>query len=96
MIESEVGVDIRKSLFYTLAERKWPLIGMEALGMNLEDIFITIVDQSSAKARYERRAQRTRTSQGSIESEIAKNIMAKTEKDKAELSDLFGDDQNNG
>ena len=95
MIESEVGVDIRKSLFYTLAERKWPLIGMEALGMNLEDIFITIVDQSSTKARYERRAQRTR-SQGSIEAEVAKNIMAKTEKGDAELSDLFGDGKDNG
>ena len=40
MIESEVGVDIRKSLFYTLAEKKWALIGLEAMGMSLEEIFI--------------------------------------------------------
>lgn len=46
MIESEYGVDIRKKLFYQLAERNWPLVGMEALGMNLEDIFITVVDKS--------------------------------------------------
>ena len=32
MIESEVGVDIRKSLFYTLAEKNWPLVGLESLG----------------------------------------------------------------
>ncbi len=46
MIESEYGVDIRKKLFFSLAERGWPLIGMEALGMNLEDIFITVVDKA--------------------------------------------------
>ena len=46
MIESEYGVDIRKKLFFQLAERGWAIIGMEALGMNLEDIFITVVDKS--------------------------------------------------
>ena len=46
MIESELGVDIRKKLFYQLSERGWPLIGLEALGMNLEDIFISVVDKS--------------------------------------------------
>ena len=46
MIESEMGVDIRKKLFFSLAERGWAIIGMEALGMNLEDIFITVVDKS--------------------------------------------------
>lgn len=45
-LESEVGTDIRKRLFATLAERNWPLVGLEALGMSLEDIFITIVDDS--------------------------------------------------
>ena len=45
-IESEYGVDIRKNLFYTLAEKGWPLIGMEALGMSLEDIFISLVELS--------------------------------------------------
>ncbi len=46
MIESEYGVDIRKKLFYRLAESNMPLIGMEALGMSLEDIFITVVNKS--------------------------------------------------
>ena len=89
MIESEVGVDIRKSLFYTLAERKWPLIGMEALGMSLEDIFITIVDQTSTKVRYERRSQKAHRSQNTIEAEVAKNMIAKAEDRGSELSDLF-------
>ncbi len=91
-VESEVGVDIRKSLFYTLAEKNWPLIGMEAMGMSLEDIFIAIVDQtSSQKPRYERKG--ARRGRESTENELAKKIVQKTEKPaESELSGLFGDD----
>ena len=51
MIESEPGVDIRKNLFYTLAEKGWPLIGLECVGTNLEDIFISIVDGGGEDTR---------------------------------------------
>ncbi len=95
-IESEVGVDIRKSLFYTLAEKKWPLVGMEALGMSLEDIFITIVDQTSQKSRYERRDTKARRAQQhsktSIETQIAKSMLEKASAEKSELSDVFDED----
>lgn len=94
-IESEVGLDIRKSLFYTLAEKNWPLIGMEALGMSLEDIFIAIVDQAAPKARYERKNARTRNtrSKGEAEREIAKNLREASEKKQGgEYSALFGSD----
>ena len=61
MIESEPGVDIRKNLFYTLAERGWPMIGLEAVGMNLEDIFISIVDSgNSIDSRRNRRPRKTK------------------------------------
>ena len=76
MIESAVGVDIRKSLFYTLAERGWPLIGLESLGMNLEDIFITIVDTTDGGKRE--RVRRGKSGRSTIESEVAKNIMKNT------------------
>ncbi len=94
-IESEVGVDIRKNLFYTLAEKNWPLVGMEALGMNLEDVFIAIVDQSSPKSRYERRSRSGSKSRASaLEQEVAKSVMSKTEqKQGGEFSALFGDDE---
>ena len=96
MIESDVGVDIRKSLFYTLAEKKWPLVGMEALGMSLEDIFITIVDQTSQKSRYERRDTRARRAQqhskSSIESQIARSMLEKANAEKSDLADVFEDD----
>ena len=95
-IESEVGVDIRKSLFYTLAEKKWPLVGMEALGMSLEDIFITIVDQTSQKSRYERRDTKARRAQQhsktSIETQIANSMLEKASAEKSELSDVFDED----
>ncbi len=75
MIESEVGIDIRKNLFYTLAEKNWPLIGMEALGMSLEDIFINIVDKSEEK-KNARRTSRVRRS--SAERDIADEIIKNT------------------
>ena len=96
-IESEVGVDIRKNLFYTLAEKNWPLVGLEALGMSLEDVFIAIVDQTSPKNRYERKTARTRsnTVKGETEREIAKNLVENIgKKQGGEFSALFGGDEN--
>ena len=48
-IESERGVDIRKPLFYAMSERGWPIIGLEAVGMNLEEVFIKIMDADLAR-----------------------------------------------
>ncbi len=90
-IESEVGVDIRKNLFYTLAEKNWPLVGMEAIGMSLEDIFIAIVDQGAPKSRYERRSSRKTDAV-----EVAQQVMSKADqKQGGEFSALFGDDSEN-
>ena len=94
-IESEVGVDIRKSLFYTLAERNWPLVGMEALGMSLEDIFIAIVDQSAPKNRYAQRENRPKSRGGrsDVEQQVAKQAVENAgKKQGGEFSALFGDD----
>ncbi|MBE6618891.1 MAG: ATP-binding cassette domain-containing protein [Ruminococcaceae bacterium] len=44
LVESEPGIDIRKPLFNTLASKNYAIIGIEALGINLEDIFIAVVD----------------------------------------------------
>jgi len=92
-VESEIGVDIRKNLFYSLAERNWPLIGMEALGMSLEDIFIAIVDQSSNKKKYERRDAKKRATAGrtSTEQTVAQTILEKASPEKEQFSALFGD-----
>ena len=44
VLEAEKGVDVRKPVFYTLSEKNFPMIGMEPLGMNLEEVFIKIMD----------------------------------------------------
>ena len=98
MIESDYGVDVRKKLFYTMAERGWAIIGLEALGMSLEDIFITIVDQTGTKARYERKTKASNQMKNAAEAEVAKKMIEKktvapnSEVEK-KFSALFGDDE---
>ncbi|MBE6691827.1 MAG: ATP-binding cassette domain-containing protein [Ruminococcaceae bacterium] len=43
LIESQERIDIRKPLFYALAGKGWPLIGLEGVELSLEDIFIRLV-----------------------------------------------------
>lgn len=91
MIESEVGVDIRKNLFYTLAEKGWPMIGLEALGMSLEDIFITIVDKSNERKTTARRTGTKGNQKAtSLERDMAMSIMDKTAR--AQKSEFDRDD----
>ncbi len=89
MIESAVGVDIRKTLFYTLAERGWPLIGLESLGMSLEDIFISIVDAGEKKKNE--KLPRTKARRGTdTERDVAAQIMKKTaETQKSAAKSIF-------
>lgn len=46
LIESEERVDARKPLFYTLASKGWPLVGLEGMELSLEDIFIRLVGEN--------------------------------------------------
>ncbi len=57
LIESEQGVDIRKTLFFSLAQNNWPLVGLEPVGENLEDVFIKLVDRSDIKKTSKGRRQ---------------------------------------
>ena len=93
MIESEPGVDIRKKLFFTLSERGWAMIGLEALGMSLEDIFITVVDKTEeeknssrhSKGNAQRRVRRSRTA---LESQLADNLVKDAEQKREEASEM--------
>ncbi|MBQ8432953.1 MAG: ATP-binding cassette domain-containing protein [Clostridia bacterium] len=90
MIESEMGIDIRKKLFFSLAERGWAIIGMEALGMNLEDIFITVVDKSeeikltrsNVKNRITRRQRGKEKS--ALEQELGESLYESAQRQRAE------------
>lgn len=56
IIESAAGIDIRKPLFFMLAEKGWPLIGIEALGISLEDIFISMTDRPGGALRKKKKS----------------------------------------
>ena len=45
LIESEENLDVRKSIFYAMAEKRWPIIGMDVMGMDLEDVFIALTSK---------------------------------------------------
>jgi ABC-2 type transport system ATP-binding protein len=51
LIESEDRVDVRKPLFYTLASKGWPLVGLEGMELNLEDIFIRLIGEQQRKGK---------------------------------------------
>ena len=50
-LETERGVDVRKPLFYAMAERNWPILGLEAVGMNLEEVFVRITERADRQGR---------------------------------------------
>ncbi len=56
VIECEVGVDVRKLLFASLAEKGWPLMGLEEKTVTLEDVFISIVDNKYDEVEEKKRA----------------------------------------
>ena len=65
VIECESGADVRKKLFFTLAQKNLAMIGLEAIGMNLEDVFTSVVEQTekekiAEKARYTRNTAKRR------------------------------------
>ena len=81
MVESAVGVDIRKTLFFTMAAKGYAVIGLESLGMSLEDIFITIVDHTDKPARAGKKEPRAKVGKASAETALAADIMKKTAKE---------------
>ena len=93
MIESEAGVDIRKKLFYALAEKGWAMIGLEALGMSLEDIFINVVDNTEneveeAKTKRERSSQkRVRRTRTTLEKNLAAELVSDAEQRREDAAD---------
>ena len=65
------------------AEKSWPLIGLESLGMNLEDIFISIVDTTDKPMRRDNRRRVTRNTRDALEQEYAKDMIKKTSEAKS-------------
>ena len=55
MIESEDKIDIRKTLFYNLSKNGWPLVGLEGMELNLEDIFIRLINKEKKGTEKKKR-----------------------------------------
>lgn len=47
LVENTTNIDIRKSMFRALADKGWPMLGMEPVGAELEDIFIKLINRRS-------------------------------------------------
>ena len=93
MIESGKGMDMRKGLFRTLAERGWPLIGLEGLGMSLEDIFISIVDGSAGAGKRSVKGNRRQSKDGrEMEKDIAQSILDATAEQQKNIAPYEGDE----
>ena len=45
LVECEPGLDMRKPIFSALAAAHLPIIGFEAQGLSLEDVFLTAVEE---------------------------------------------------
>jgi ABC-2 type transport system ATP-binding protein len=58
LIESQERVDIRKPLFYALAGKGWPLIGLEGVELSLEDIFIRLVGKEKENEAKNKKAKK--------------------------------------
>ena len=46
VVDSDSGVDIRKAVFFLCAERNWPLVGFEQVGLDLEEVFLRLVNKT--------------------------------------------------
>jgi len=47
IIESERGIDVRKSLFSLCSSKNWAILGLAPVGTDLESIFIRLVDRAN-------------------------------------------------
>ena len=53
VVESDKGVDARKTIFSLCAQKNWPIIGLMPVGTDLESIFIRLVDRSNGDVKPE-------------------------------------------
>jgi ABC-2 type transport system ATP-binding protein len=56
VLESKNNIDVRKPIFYMLAQNSWPILSLEYKGSNLEDIFISVVDEAEAESASQKQA----------------------------------------
>ena len=43
LVESQGDIDVRKPIFFMLAQNSWPIISLEQVGATIENIFLSVV-----------------------------------------------------
>lgn len=97
-VECESGVDVRKKLFFTLAQKNMAMIGLEEIGMNLEDVFISVVEQTeqaraAERTRYVRNTAKKRRVQTreSLTESLAEDLVKNAEQQRALAAEEDGE-----
>ena len=57
-IESENGYDMRKNLFFAMAERGWAIVSLESESASLEEVFIKLTDAGLTEKKTRRGGRR--------------------------------------
>ena len=57
-VEGDMGVDIRKPLFYLCAKNDWPILSFEKAELDLEEIFLRLVENPSQSKKKDRKRGR--------------------------------------
>ena len=92
-IESVKGIDIRKSLFFALSQKGWALVGLESLGMSLEDVFISVVDKTDGAESPKKRDKTARRARpATVEKDIAQAILDSTAEKQKSIAPYEGDE----
>lgn len=92
-VESEYGVDIRKKLFFEMASKGWAIIGLEAMGMSLEDVFLAVVNKTDENRLTRNKQKRTYRGSASAEKNAADEILRRTEEKKSTRVNLLDEDE---
>ncbi len=61
IVESERGVDVRKSMFNLCASKSWAILGLTPVGTDLETIFIRLIDRSNGIDSVKSKSKRSKT-----------------------------------
>ncbi len=50
-VESAPGADVRKGVFFAMAQQNWPVVGMEQEGYTLEDVFLKLTETGNSAGK---------------------------------------------
>lgn len=51
ILETSPSIDVRKIIFNALAKNGWPMMGLESLEAELEDVFVKLIESAGGKER---------------------------------------------